>query len=72
MNLKQETSLTGDLSAITNSLKLTDRASLILRAAHPARKEKERILIETAIVIVKRSMFLAAIVKIGIASMSIT
>lgn len=33
--------LTGDLSTITNSLKLTDRANLILRAAHPALQEKE-------------------------------
>lgn len=33
--------LTGDLSTITNSLKLTDRANLILRAVHPALQEKE-------------------------------
>jgi hypothetical protein len=33
--------LTGDLSTITSSLKLTDRANLILRAAHPALQEKE-------------------------------
>lgn len=33
--------LTGDLSTITNSLKLTDRANLILRAAHPALQEKK-------------------------------
>ena len=33
--------LTVDLSTITNSLKLTDRANLILRAVHPALQEKE-------------------------------
>ena len=52
--------LTGDLSSIVSSLNLTSRAKLILRATHPELQE-----------IVRRSMFLVAIVKIRIASMSI-
>ena len=53
--------LTGDLSSIVSSLNLTSRAQLILRAT----------LIKIVIAIVRKSMYLVAIVKIRIASISI-